>query len=176
MIRPLSFKPFLQIGRYQVSQYDESWLRDAIVSAGQAANHDMDVLVDDLVSGVNHYLEHRCPKRVLKVESLIDRISLMLDQVGLSAVAQELPAAAPPVTIALDELAKEGRYELAFFGTLRNDIEDLREHGVSELRFTGMREAIFALTGAARWSPRCRGMQDELEAFLVAIPNCLANA
>lgn len=176
MICPLNFRPFLKIGRYQVAQYDDMWIRDALISAGEAADCEVEPLADDLIAGVSHYLENRCHLEVLEVETLLSRISKMLAQVGMESVADQLAAAAPPVTIDLEEIAQENAFELAFFTALRRDIEDLRERGVHELHFTGTRVAVQNLLGRKRWTIRCKRLLDELESFLVAIPSSLKHS
>jgi len=168
MICIVGNRPVLQIGRQQVSGYGTAWLRQAIIRGAEAAEREDFPFIDDLMEGILHYLEHKCPLRVLTIEELHSRVRRMLERIGCEAIAQTLPLLAPPVTISLERAAREAGngFELAFFNQIHAEIEDLRQHGVEELRFTDTRNCVKLLRGVAHWNHPCDRLHDEIITFL----------
>ena len=168
MICIVGNRPVLQIGRHQVSGYGTLWLRQAILRGAEAAEREDFPFVDDLIEGILHYLEHKCPLRVLTIEDLHARVRRMLERIGCEAIARTLPLLAPPVTISLARAAREAGngFELAFFNQIHAEIEELRRHGVEELRFTGTRDCVKLLRGVKRWTSPCDKLHQEILTFL----------
>ena len=169
MICIVGNRPVLQVGRQQVSGYGTEWLRDTIIRGSQAAERDDFPFVDDLLEGILHYLENKCPLRVLTVEELHTRVRRMLKRIGCEAIAHTLPLLAPPVTLSLSRAAKEAGngFELAFFNKVHDEIEDLKLHGVEELHFTGTRDCVKLLRNVTRWTTHCDKLHEEIITFLM---------
>ncbi|MBT8036516.1 MAG: hypothetical protein KJO21_03125 [Verrucomicrobiae bacterium] len=179
MICIVGNRPVLQIGRHQVTGYGTQWLRDAILRGAEAAQRDDFPFIDDLLEGILHYLENKCPLRVLTIEDLHARVRRMLERIGCDAIAQTLPLLAPPVTLSLSRAAKEAGngFELIFFNQIHDEIEDLRRHGVEVLHFTGTRDCVKMLRGVNRWSTPCEQLHEEILSFLKTHgPSSLPNA
>lgn len=168
MICIVGNRPVLQVGRQQVTGYDTTWLREAIMRGAEAAEREDFPFIDDLMEGILHYLEHKCSLRVLTIEDLHARVRRMLERIGCDAIAQTLPLLAPPVTISLERAAREAGngFELAFFNNIHDEIEDLKIHGVEELRFIGTRDCVKLLRGAANWNSPCEKLHQEIVTFL----------
>lgn len=168
MICIVGNRPVLQVGRHQVTGYDTSWLRAAILRGAQAAEREDFPFIDDLLEGILHYLETKCSLRVLTIEELHARVRRMLERIGCEAIAQTLPLLAPPVTLSLERAAKEAGngFELAFFNKINDEIEDLKMHGVEELYFTGTRDCVKLLRGVTRWTIPCEKLHEEIITFL----------
>jgi hypothetical protein len=163
-------RPALQIGRYQVIDYDTAWLEIALRRAAQAADIDSFPLAADIRSGIVQYLETKCPLKLLQLEDLFDRVRQMLVTIGCDHIAEKLEPLAPPVTVSLIRAAMDAGngFELAFFETLRAELYDLRAAGAEEIRFTGIKESSMILRGASKWDKACDKMLEEIEAFLKA--------
>jgi hypothetical protein len=163
-------RPALQIGRYQVIDYDTSWLDEAIRRAARAANHDDFPFVHDIRTGITIYLETKCPLKLLHLEDLFDRVRRMLVKIGCKRIADHLRPVAPPLTISLVRAATEAGngFELAFFNTLRTELAELRAAGAGELRFTGLREAALILRGSTKWDRGCDSLLREIQSFIAA--------
>jgi hypothetical protein len=163
-------RPALQIGRYQVIDYDPSWLDDALRRAAEAADHRDFPFVEEIRSGVVQYLETKCPLRLLQLEDLFAKIRKMLVLIGCEPIAEKLEVLAPPITVSLVRTAVEAgnAFELAFFEALRAELACLRGSGAEVVRFTGLRESIMILRGVTKWDKRCDTMQTEVRAFLAA--------
>ncbi len=170
MISLIGNRPALQIGRYQVIDYDTAWLDAALKRAAEAAEHEDFPYLEDIRSGVVQYLETKCPLKLLHLEDLFDRMRTMLVKIGCEQIAEKLEPLAPPVTVSLVRAAMDAGngFELAFFETLRSDLAELRSVGAEEIRFTGLRESSLILRGAAQWNKHCQSLLCEIEAFLQA--------
>ena len=173
MIAILGNRPALQVGQHQVIDYDTAWLDTALQQAARAAQREDFPFLADIRSGVVEYLESKCPLKLLKLEELYDRVRRMLIMIGCESIANELEPVAPPVTVSLVAAAMEAGngFELAFFGKLRTELTQLREQGVQQIRFTGLRESSLILRGSGKWNQHCEGLLGEIELFLKAWNN-----
>jgi len=164
-------RPAIQIGRYQVFDYDMAWLDDAIRRAAAAAEQEDFPFVTDIRCGVAKYLETKCPLKLMNLEDLFERMRKMLVTIGCERIAEKLVPLAPPMTVSLVHAAMEAAgngFELAFFETLRLELAELRSAGAEEIRFTGLRESTMILRGAEKWNKHCEGLLAEIETFLKA--------
>ena len=170
MISLIGNRPALQIGRYQVIDYDTAWLDLALERAALAADHEDFPFVADIRSGIVQYLETKCPLKLLPLEDLFDKMRRMLVRIGCERIAEKLEPLAPPVTLSLVRAAMEAGngFELAFFETLRVELVELRAAGAEEIRFTGLRESSMVLRGTAKWNKHCEALLTEIGAFLHA--------
>ncbi len=168
MISLIGNRPALQIGRYQVIDYDTAWLDDALRRAARAADHEDFPFVGDIRSGIEKYLETKCPLKLLHLDELYDRLRRMLVKIGCERIAEKLEPLAPPVTVSLVHAAMEAGngFELAFFATLRVELSELRLAGAEVIRFTGLRESTLILRGCTKWNKQCANLHEEIEAFL----------
>ena len=171
MIAMIDNRPVLQVGRHQVSGYGSSWLVAALERAAAAAELPGFPCLGEISEGILHYLETKCPLRLLPVDELHGRVRRMLEAVGCSAIARHLEPCAPPVTVSLMQAAEDaGRgFELAFFETIRADLSELRELGAAAVRIVDHRPAVQWLAGRDHWDRQCERLLDELAAFLAAL-------
>jgi hypothetical protein len=163
-------RPAIQIGRYQVIDYDTTWLDVALKRAALAAEHEDFPFVKDIRTGIVQYLETKCPLKMLSLEDLFEKMRRMLIKIGCERIAEKLQPLAPPVTISLVRAAMEAGngFELAFFETLRSEIGDLRNAGAEEILFVGLRESAMILRGASKWNKHCEALLQEIQAFVSA--------
>ena len=168
MIAILSNRPALQIGRHQVFDYDTGWLDAAIVRAARAADHPDFPFVEEIRSGIVEYLESKCPLKLLALDELFDRVKRMLQAIGCDRIADNLRPVAPPVTVSLLQAATAAGngFELAFFESLRTELDELRTVGVEEIHFTDLHESARILRGQKSWNRKCEPMLREIEQFL----------
>lgn len=160
--------PVLKIGRHQVATYGTDWIDQALARAADSANRADFPFIDDIRDGVLHYLEHKCPWRLLPIEDLFDRIKRMLCRIGCEAIADNLELLAPPITVSVARAAKEAGngFELLFFQMLQEEIDDLRARGAEDFHFTDIRECSLVLRGSRIWTARCKRLHQEILAFL----------
>ncbi len=162
MIATLSGKPVLRIGNYCVTSYDDEWLAEALDQAARRMGGDIAPFRDDLLAGVDYYLEQVCSLKVLPVEELFARLKKMLRQVGLDSLADHLALSAPPISVNLLDLADSCPLPLFFYQRLREELNELRHSGVSHCAFSGVRECALLLEGARRWTPKCERTEEEI--------------
>lgn len=170
MISLIGNRPALQIGRYQVIDYDTAWLDLALGRAATAADQEDFPFVADIRSGIVQYLETKCPLKLLQLEDLFVRMRKMLVKIGCEKIAEKLVPLAPPVTVSLVRAAMEAGngFELAFFETLRGELLELRAAGAEEIRFSGLRESALILRGSEKWNKQCEALFFEIRGFLNA--------
>lgn len=171
MISLIGTRPAIQVGRHQVIQYDTHWLDIALRRAATAADRHDFPFVDDIRRGIEHYLETKCPLRLLPLSDLYDRMRHMLVRIGCESIAEKLEPLAPPITLCLIRCAKDAGngFELAFFAQLRSELADLRASGAEDVRFTGLRDAAQVLVATEKWDSRCEQVLSEIRNFLGAI-------
>ena len=169
MIALIGNRPALQIGRYQVIDYDTAWLDVALERAARAAQHEDFPFVADIRGGIIKYLETKCPLKLLQLDELYDRIRRMLIKIGCESIAAHLQPLAPPLTISLVRAAQEAGngFELAFFATLRGELRELSAAGAEEIHFSGMRESSLILRGTTKWNKQCDRLLEEIRNFLL---------
>lgn len=178
MISLIGNRPALQIGRYQVIDYDTAWLDDAIRRAAEAAEFEDFPFVSDIRMGIVEYLETKCPLKLLHLNDLFERMRKMLVKIGCDQIAEKLRPLAPPLTISLAHAALQAGngFELAFFQTLQSELTELRAAGAEQIHFTGVREASQILRGAAKWNKQCEALYQDILAFIEARRTSLAAA
>jgi hypothetical protein len=163
-------RPAIQIGRYQVIEYDTSWLDNALLRAARAAGRDDFPFVADIRGGIVQYLETRCPLKMLRLEDLFAKVRKMLVTIGCETIAEKLMPLAPPVTVSLVHTALDAGngFELAFFETLRGELTELRAAGAEEIHFIGLRESSLILRGVSKWNRDCDSLLAEIHDFIRA--------
>lgn len=170
MISYIGNRPALQIGRYQVIDYDVAWLDDALRRAAQAADHQDFPFVEEICAGILQYLETKCPLKLMHLDDLYERLRRMLVQIGCQPIAEKLEKVAPPVTLSLVRAALEAGngFELAFFEMLRGELAGLRSVGAEEVRFVGLRASVLILRGVKQWDKGCEALLREIREFIAA--------
>lgn len=168
MIALIGNRPVLQVGRHQVSFYDSQWLRDALCRAMHDADRQDFPFIDEICQGIFHYLENKCPLRLLPLPALYDKMRRMLEHIGCENIARALKPMAPPVQVCLLRLMQEHQcvVELSVFPMLRREIDELCAAGANEIRFLHIREAAMQIRGTSKWDKHCERLRLEMESFL----------
>jgi len=163
--------PVLQVGRHHVTGYDTSWIRNGLARASERAGRDDFPFLDDIYDGVVHYLENKCPLRLLPIEKLNDRIRYMLQRIGYEPVARALTAMAPPITVSLETAAEEAgeTFELGFFNRLKEEIKSVREVGAEAIYFSEVKESVKMLKQTEKWNDECDALEEEILDYLVKL-------
>ncbi len=102
-----------------------------------AADRDDFPFVDEICQGIFHYLENKCPLRMMPLPALYDKMRRMLEQIGCETIATQLKPLAPPVHVCLLSLIQEHdcSFEMALYPLLRKEIDELYAAGANEIRF-----------------------------------------
>ena len=160
--------PVLQIGEHQLINYDTYWIRRAIENAAIRANQPHFAFIDDVYDGIVYYLEHKCPLRLLAIESLFTRIRYTLKRIGCEAIANAIAVECPPITISLERAAIEAGngYELAFYQILQSEMLTLKKLGAREVFFSEMRDSILILKQSDQWLADCDQLESDILLWL----------
>ena len=148
--------------------YETTWIRDGLQSAAQRADREDFPFLEDIYDSIVHYMEHKCPLRLLPIENLLERISYMLKRIGMEHIARALPAMAPPITISLEESAHAAgdNFELGFFTTLKQEISEAKKAGAAALVFDDVKESVCILTNKQAWDQCCEELEAEILSYL----------
>lgn len=148
--------------------YDTRWLGDALRRAATAAEREDFPFLDEILHGIEEYLDSRCPLQLLPISTLFDRVRRMLEMIGCHLIAEKLEPLAPPVTVCLASVARrtDAGFELGFFSELAAELRLLREAGAEEVRFVGLLDSVRHLRGTGDWDAACDALRDDIRAFL----------
>jgi len=160
--------PVLKVGHHQVTGYGTEWIDRALARAAEAADRDDFPFIEDIRDGVLHYLENRCPMRVLPLEDLYARMERMLCKIGCPAIASHLEPLAPPLTVSLVQAARDAGngFELGFFKLLLEDLNQLSQCGAEEIRVKDIEETAMILRGKKNFTKDCSQLAGEIRSFL----------
>lgn len=163
--------PVLQVGRHQVCGYQTEWIRVGLEKAASRAGREAFPFLDDIYDSIVHYLEHKCSLRLMPVEKLNERIYYMLKRIGCEHIARALPPMAPPITISLEDAAREAgdNYELGFFTHLKSEIQEAKLTGAAALVFDDVRSSVCILTKKEEWDEHCDTLEREILAYLTGL-------
>ncbi len=118
---------------------------------------------------VFHYFKHELGRHTVSADEFAAALEKVLR--GFAATMQVWPQTSSPTGVPeadLCRLAHEcgpGR-ELFFFPRLRAELQRHLRQSPRALRFHGLRGCVKQLTGARRWSGRCRTLEGEIIAYL----------
>jgi len=161
-------RPVIQIGEHHITGYETDWIDCALYRAARRCNREDFPFIIDIRNGIIHYLENRCPLRVITIEKLYDRMRGMLIRIGCQAIADNLDLVAPPIKLSLPNLVAnvQAGYELFFHDLLQKEILELRSHGVEELKITGSKDCTRILKDCETWDQHCEQFHQELLSHL----------
>jgi hypothetical protein len=125
--------------------------------------------VGDATKAVFHYFKHELGRHSVSVVEFEGALQKVLSDLAATAQPSPMLNSSPRVLECdLCGLALEsgpGR-ELLFFPRLRVELQRSLRQSPRVLRFRGLRACIKHLTGARRWSRRCRTLEGEIVDYL----------
>ncbi len=134
-----------------------------------AASFDAE-FINHATKAVFHYFKNEAGRRSVAVNELAEALQKVLQGFALTLKPEShSPLAKPRVLesdlrrLALD--SGEG-CELAFFPRLRDELRRHLKEAPKVLRFRGLRGCVKHLTGAQRWSGRCRNLEQEIVGYI----------
>ena len=124
--------------------------------------------VHHAAQAVFHYFKHDLGRQSVSVVEFTGALERLLTR--FAATAQRANRNAPGQVLESDlhRLAREAgpACELLFFARLRAELQRRLQQAPRVLRFRGLRPCVKQLTGARRWSLRCRSLEGEIVAYL----------
>lgn len=160
--------PVLKIGEHQTTNYDTYWIRMAIEEAARRADQENFAFIDEVYDGIVHYLESKCPLRLLPIEELFTRIEHTLKKIGCEPIANALKIVCPAITISLQRAASDAGsgFELAFYNLLFKEMKELKNLGAREIFFSEIRESVLVLKQTDHWSDDCEQLEQDILLWL----------
>jgi hypothetical protein len=118
---------------------------------------------------VFHYFRNELGRDTVTVGEFAGALEKVLRSFGYRVHStDEVPAGPPAPEADLWRLARDaaGGCELFFFPLLRDELRHQLKSEPRLVRFHGLRGCVKQLTGARRWSHRCRSLQERILTFL----------
>jgi len=120
-------------------------------------------------NAVFHYFRYELGKKIVSVAEFAGALEKVLVKFAAcaAATAQSLPKL-PILESDLHLLAQEPGQdsELFFFARLREELRRQLGRAQGVVRFRGLRLCVKRLTGARRWSLRCRKLEEQIVEYL----------
>lgn len=120
-------------------------------------------------SAVFHYFKHELHRQTVSVSEFAEALEKVLRGFRLAAPkVPEVKIGARVCESDLSRLASESGQgcELFFFPRLRDELRRQLEQTPEVVHFRGLRGCVKQLTGARRWSDRCRQLEEQIVQFL----------
>jgi hypothetical protein len=116
--------------------------------------------------GIEDYLKGEYPDPTVTLAELYQLTAKALFGLGYPDLASRFAAigSPKPAVIDLDDLADRAgaSFELSFFPSLKRELEQAVETGGHSIHLRNMRDGVKRLLCAKRWSPRCRGLNEQI--------------
>lgn len=136
--------------------------------AGEAAALVNPEVVQNAAAAVLHYFRHEMKRTWVSAGEFSAALEVVLHSLGLTQLRAGTQEAGAPEAVQetdLRGLVGEGM-EMMFFQRLRDELRRQLAPAPRVVRFHGLRPSVMQLTGAQRWSPRCRHLQDRIVDYL----------
>ncbi len=119
-------------------------------------------------NAVFHYFKHELGRQIVSVGEFTGALEKVLRGFVLTG---RRPGERDPFAAAESDLRRlaaeiDGSCELFFFARLRDAVRAQLRQGQRLLRFHGLRDCVKHLSGARRWSLRCREMEERVVEYL----------
>lgn len=141
---------------------------------GDAAGLFDSEFVEHVANAVFHYFKHELHRQSVSLGEFAGALEKLLRRFAFTTQQSAESKPSPRVLEAdLHRLAGESGHgcELLFFARLRDELRQHLRQAPRLLRFHGLHRCVKQLTGARRWSPRCRTLEGEIVTYL---RNCLS--
>lgn len=129
--------------------------------------------VKEASAAVLHYFKQEAGRESVTLGEFAEALEKVLKGFAPEQAMKDDHTVASIVEADLQKLAAMSgeAFELTFFPRLRDELRSQLRQSPQVLRFRGLRNCVLRLTGARRWTHRCRDLQDRIIDFL---RECLA--
>lgn len=125
--------------------------------------------VRNAAAAVFHYFRQDMGRETVSVAEFSELLQKVLRNFGANIhCVKELSLPIGKLEDDLQALARQSGEvrELAFFPQLRNAVRSQLSISPRLVRFRGLRDCVFHLTGARRWSPRCDRFREQILEYI----------
>jgi len=159
--------PVLQVGPYQLKDYDTSWILRSIEDTLACVGLHSSFVSEIVYHGVIQYLENDCPWVPLKIEDLYARIEFLFSKIGFKHLAHAIPRYSPVIRISVAQLLQKVDYqgEDALLKALQAELNTLKGYGVEEVFLDNIADAVHALIPDQDWGKQSQQLHDKIIAL-----------
>jgi hypothetical protein len=125
-------------------------------------------VASNAAKAVFHYFKSELGRQSVTAEEFATALEKVLRGFKVGGTTEPKAGDGFVIESDLGRLARESGNgcELLFFPNLRNELRQHLQTSPHVLRFRGLRDCIKQITGARRWTPRCRDLEDQIVGFL----------
>src|SRR2546428_11166748 len=138
------------------------------VSGDSAALFDSE-FVRHAANAVFHYFKYELERQTVSVAEFAGALEKVLNGLAFRTLRGARRSSGPAVLESdLRPMAEASgtNFELFFFPRLREELRRQLSHAPRVVRFSGLRGCVKCLTGARRWSGRCRKLEEQIIDYL----------
>lgn len=143
----------------------EGWLAETLEDSASRAGYAQWEYSPHVARALAQYLEEECRATALSVDDIEVMIRRSLAGIGFEDVAGVAELSPPRVNIFLPELAAQTGYELLFYPSLRERLQEATRYQVRGVRLVGLRDCAKMLDAAQRWRANCRRVSAQIVSF-----------
>ena len=159
--------PVLQVGAYQLKDYDTSWILKSIEDALACVGLHSSLVSEIVYYGVLQYLENECPWVPLKIEDLYAKIEYLFGKIGFSHLSHAIPRYSPDIKISvahqLSTLVTQTEHHL--LEHLQYELDSLAAYGVQEIILDNIVDAVQSLIPDQDWGEKSQHLYNEIIAL-----------
>lgn len=132
--------------------------------AGQASRTMDAEVVDNVAHAVFHYFKRDLGRHTVSETEFSEAMAKVLHGLACGPATAAVSPGAADLNLLASQVG-EG-CELFFFPLLREEVRRQLREAPAMLRFRGLRLCVKRLTGAQRWTDRCRQLEERIIAYL----------
>lgn len=144
----------------------EGWLAESISqSAYQVGFNRWEELSSQVARGIAYFLEKNYQGQSISVDQVQQLMERSLEGVGYAQLAHRVVLVAPRVNISLAEIARQTNYELLFFQTLGERLQEAMNVVVRGIKLEGLKPCVKILEGRTHWGKKSNLLSQEIVCF-----------
>jgi hypothetical protein len=152
----------------RLTPFDLARLAASIQSAFTVDGVRDHLLAESIASAIYRYTLDCLPRQTIAATDIEELVGAVLTMLGLVPLARAYAQRGQRTEIQLDQLAAAEHYELAFYRRLAEHLHACADTDLELIQLRGLRACVMRLAGAQRWGRACRGLADEILAFIRA--------
>jgi hypothetical protein len=140
----------------------EGWLAESLRAAADRAGFKNWELASHIARAILLYLEEEFAPNTISIGQLEEMMATTLTKVGFAEIAQHSALASPRLALSLAEIADQAPYELLFYPTLRERLDEIMSLDAAGVLIADLRLCVKILDHAGRWRQTCEALRDQI--------------
>jgi hypothetical protein len=170
MIAILDHNPLVEFPDGRQVPFERRWLEFCLRETARKAGLTDWCLEVHLAESVSLFLRFDYQEPLIPSEKLRELTARALSVAGFQEIGEAFSLLPPPARLSLLEVAEAAGmgYELGFFALLSSRLRGLLAGGARQIACEDLRPCVKRLRQAQRWRGDCRGLGEEIVAFIRA--------